>query len=213
MLECGAGCLGPRRRCGLGNVLLVIDVVRGFFEEGHQPHHAPGEALAAEHPSLEKHNLYMGEAARTLIEPIRRLIERELAAGTRLLYLCDNHDPDDLEFRMFPPHCIKGTPESEVIPELARYPGEVIPKRRYSSFYDTALARRLEELQPEKVIVCGVCTDICVMHTVAGARDRDYQVEVPAECVGTFDPEAHRFALAHMEKILGAKVVVAAPSH
>lgn len=196
----------------MGNVLLVIDAVRGFFEEGHRHHHAPGEALEPGHSCLEQHNLYMGDAARALIQPIQRLIERELAAGTRVLYLCDNHDPDDLEFRMFPPHCIKGTPESEVIPELARYPGEVIPKRRYSCFYDTTLARRLEELRPERVIVCGVCTDICVMHTVADARDRDYQVEVPAECVATFDPEAHRFALAHMEKILGAKVVVAVPS-
>lgn len=196
----------------MDNVLLVIDAVRGFFEAGHRHHHAPGEALEPGHSCLEKHNLYMGDAARTLIEPIRRLIERELATGTRVLYLCDSHDPEDLEFRMFPPHCIKGTPESEVIPELARYPGEVIPKRRYSCFYDTTLARRLEELRPERVIVCGVCTDICVMHTVADARDRDYQVEVPAECVATFDPEAHRFALAHMEKILGAKVVAAVPS-
>jgi len=55
--------------------------------------------------------------------------------------------------------------------------------------------------------VCGVCTDICVMHTVGDARDRDYEVEVPANCVATFNPKAHRFALEHMEKILGAKVV------
>jgi len=46
-----------------------------------------------------------------------------------------------------------------------------------------------------------------VMHTVADARNRDYLVEVPADCVATFDQEAHRYALQHMENILGARVV------
>ena len=48
------------------------------------------------------------------------------------------------------------------------------------------------------------------MHTAADARNRDYVVEVPTDCVATFDLEAHRYALQHMEKILGAKLV--APS-
>ena len=31
---------------------------------------------------------------------------------------------------MFPPHCIAGTAEAEVIPELAKYPGEIIQKEK-----------------------------------------------------------------------------------
>jgi nicotinamidase-related amidase len=54
--------------------------------------------------------------------------------------------------------------------------------------------------------VVGVCTDICVLHTVADARNRDYNVEVPAECVASFDAQEHQWALRHMEKILGAKI-------
>ena len=83
----------------------------------------------------------------------------------------------------------------------------MIAKRRYSAFYDTVLEGRLSELAPGKVIICGVCTDICVMHTAADARNRDYTVEVPVECVATFDPEAHAAALKHMDKILGARLV------
>jgi nicotinamidase-related amidase len=44
------------------------------------------------------------------------------------------------------------------------------------------------------------------MHTVADARNRNYQVEVPVDCVASFDEKGHRFALEHMEKILGAKL-------
>jgi nicotinate phosphoribosyltransferase len=82
----------------------------------------------------------------------------------------------------------------------------VIPKRRYSAFFETPLEERLAELKPEKLIVCGVCTDICVMHTVADSRNRDYEVEVPVDCVASFDEKAHRSALEHMEKVLGAKL-------
>jgi len=30
---------------------------------------------------------------------------------------------------------------------------------------------------------------------------------VPADCVATFDPEAHRWALKHIQNVLGATVV------
>ncbi len=50
------------------------------------------------------------------------------------------------------------------------------------------------------------------MHTTSDARNRDYVVEVPTECVASFDPQAHRYALEHMEKILGAKLVRMTPT-
>ena len=110
---------------------------------------------------------------------------------------------------MFPVHCVIGTEEPEVIAELTEYVtgDNVIPKNRYSGFFNTDLERRLSAAEAEKVIICGVCTDICVMHTTSDARNRDYAVEIPADCVASFDPEAHQWALGHIEKILGAQVV------
>ena len=172
------------------NALLVVDMLVGFLEAGH--------------------NLYCGDDARGIIPNVKRLIEDEQARGSKVFFICDTHDPDDLEFRMFPEHCLRGTREAEVIPELSGYEGETIRKRRYSAFFETALEQKLADLKPEKVIICGVCTDICVMHTTADARNRDYQVDVPTDCVATFDPEAHEYALQHMEKILGAKLVTVA---
>ncbi|MFQ6026973.1 MAG: cysteine hydrolase family protein [Dehalococcoidia bacterium] len=172
----------------MANVVLVVDMVRGFLEAGH--------------------NLYF-EGYRQLIPNIRALLQRELAAGSSVLFVSDHHDPDDLEFQIFPVHCVKGTVEPEVIPELRQYVTDtnVVPKNRYSGFFNTDLDQRLEELNPDKVIICGVCTDICVLHTSSDARNRDYSVEVPANCVDTFDPGAHQWALQHLQKILGAKVV------
>ena len=172
----------------MSNVVLVIDMVRGFLEPGH--------------------NLYC-EDYRPLIPRIQALLTRETATGSTILFVSDHHDPDDLEFQIFPVHCVKGTEEPEVIPELADYlTGEnLVPKNRYSGFFNTDLERRLADLAPDKVIICGVCTDICVLHTTSDARNRDYPVEVPADCVATFNPEAHTWALGHLENILGARVV------
>ena len=176
----------------MGNALLVVDMLVGFLEPGH--------------------NLYCGDDARKVIPNVRRLIEREQSAGSKVFFICDNHDPDDLEFQMFPEHCVRGTDEAKVIPELSGYEGETIPKRRYSAFFGTDLEQRLAVLKPDKIIICGVCTDICVMHTAADARNRDYAVEVHVDCVATFDPEAHSAALKHMDKILGARLVHPAAS-
>ena len=45
-----------------------------------------------------------------------------------------------------------------------------------------------------------------MLHTVADAVNRGYEVDVPVDCVASLDEEAHRFALGHMEKVLGAKL-------
>ncbi len=170
----------------MANAVLVIDMLRGFLEEGHP--------------------LYCGQNARRIIPEIRILLEKEITASSSVFFLCDRHAPDDLEFRMFPPHCIRNTIEAEIIPELTGYQGDVIPKTRYSAFFNTPLEGKLAEIAPERLIVCGVCTDICVCHTVADARNRDYEVEVPVNCVASFNDEAHRYALEHIEKVLGAKL-------
>ena len=171
----------------MGNVVFVVDMLRGFLEGGH--------------------NLYCGDHARSVIPKIQRLLENEIALGSKVFYICDNHEPDDLEFDMFPVHCLIGSQESEIIPELLNFPGERINKHRYSGFYGTGLDKQLERLDPDKIIICGVCTDICVLHTVADARNRDYIVEVHVNAVSTFDMDAHKWALRHMEKILGAQLI------
>lgn len=170
----------------MANVVIVADMVRGFMEEGYP----------LGNPKL-----------RRIAPAIQKILERESAQGAHIIFVNDNHEPDDLEFKMFPRHCVRGTAETEVIPELAKYASEIIPKKRYSAFFGTTLEKRLRELKPDKIIMMGVYTDICVLHTVADARARDYAVEVPEAGVATPDPKMHQFALEHIEKVLGAKVI------
>ena len=174
----------------MANVVLVVDMVRGFLEPGH--------------------NLYCGDDARGIIEPVRNLLQardrsRDRPSFSFPIITCRT----TLEFQMFPVHCVIGTEEPEVIPELHEWVSDsnVVPKNRYSGFFNTDLEERLAALNPDKVIICGVCTDICVMHTTSDARNRDYAVEIPEDCVASFDGDAHRWALGHITRILGAQVV------
>ncbi len=168
------------------NAIIVVDMLVGFLEPGH--------------------NLYCGDNSRRIIPNVIDLLKRETATGARVLYVADNHELDDLEFEMFPVHCVKGTDETRVIGELSEFDGDYIPKNRYSGFFNTDLEDRLAELRPKKLILVGVCTNICVMHTAADARNRDYAVEIPVDCVASFDEEAHRYALEHARNILGVKL-------
>lgn len=175
------------------NVTIVVDVLNGFTREGNL---ASARCLEA-------------------IPRIRRAIDDRLRAGDELIFLADTHDPDDREFEIFPVHCVRGTHESEVVDELQPYLGQarLIRKRRYSGFFETDLEAVLRQLRPDQVTVVGVCTDICVLHTVADLRNRDYRVIVPADAVATFDAPGHpgdtvqRSALDHMRGILGATIL------
>jgi nicotinamidase-related amidase len=173
-------------------VIIVVDALNGFCRFGN---------LAS--PRLD-----------AVVPGIRDHLARELGGGAQAVFLADTHTADDPEFRMFPPHCVEGSGEEEIVDELKELAARsiVLRKRRYSGFYGTDLERVLTELAPERVEVVGVCTDICVLHTVAGLRDRDYPVTVRSALVATYDApghpgdEAHRWALAHMRDILGAGV-------
>jgi len=152
--------------------------------------------------------LYCGPSMPRVIEVITREISRARSAKEPVVYLTDDHFPDDAEFAMFPPHAIHGTKGAEIIPQLAPANGDVvIPKRRYSGFFGTDLDITLRERGIDTLRLVGDCTNICVLYTAADARNLGYAVEVVREGVTSFDLEAHADALRELERTLGAKVV------
>jgi nicotinamidase/pyrazinamidase len=146
---------------------------------------------------------------------LREHLTREQDAGVDLVFLADAHAADDAEFAMFPPHCITGSGEEEIVPELAELAGRgyVVRKHTYSGFYGTELDTLLERLAPDVVEVTGVCTDICVLHTVYELRIRGYEVLVRHDLVETYDAPGHdgdeinHVALSHIREVLGATVI------
>ncbi|MDH7511597.1 MAG: isochorismatase family cysteine hydrolase [Clostridiales bacterium] len=168
--------------------LLVIDMLKDFIEKSGA--------------------LCCGDESRRIIPFIKKKIEDFHCSGGLVIFIKDSHRQDDAEFRMFPPHCVKGTRGAEIIDELPVAEGDVIvDKTRYSAFYGTNIEQVLKDRAVTEVHVVGVCTSICVMDTVGDLRNRDYPVVVHTGGVADFDPDAHRFSLRRMEKVYGAIVI------
>ncbi len=171
----------------LQKALIIVDMLNDFIDE--------------------KGALDCGVQARAIIPFVRDRLATFRKNGDLIIFLQDSHDENDLEFTKFPKHCVTDTWGNEIINELAPVSGEkIVPKKRYSGFYRTDLEKILEDANIEKVEVTGVCTSICVMDTVGGLANRDYNVSVPIKGVADFDQEMHEFSLKRMKQLYGARV-------
>lgn len=145
-----------------------------------------------------------------VIGPIEKKIKMYRAERKPIIFLKDWHDKNDKEFDRFPPHAIEGQWGSDIIEELeplSHRDEMIVTKTRYSGFFETHLESEIRHYSPDSVEVCGVCTSICVMDTVGGLANRDYEIKVDSNCVADFDPEMHRMALARMKSLYGAEIV------
>jgi nicotinamidase/pyrazinamidase len=146
--------------------------------------------------------------AEEIIPNIQRELHSARAAGHAVIYVCDSHDADDLEFERYPAHAVEGETGAEIIDELAPKPGEtVLKKKRLNAFFNTQLDEVIHRAAPEKVTVVGVVTHICVMEAVAGLCDRDIPARVPRDCVADFDKELEAGAFKRMATVFGAEII------
>ena len=88
-----------------------------------------------------------------------------------------------------------------------------VPKTKFNALLGNHLKEYLVKIKPERIIIVGVCTDICILYTVAALRELEYEVIVPKDCAETFDAPDHNAEdinnamLKHMADILGAEIV------
>lgn len=148
------------------------------------------------------------ERAARIVPAIQRLLKGARSAGVPVVYTRDAHLPDDCELRVWGEHAMVGTPGAEVIPELAPEDGDhEIPKRTYSAFHDTGMDQLLRSMDVETLVVTGIHTHICGLHTAADAFFRGYQIIVVTDGVSAFTAEDQKYGLEHMEKVLGARML------
>ena len=163
--------------------VLVVDMLKDFFKEGGAMVLEGGEALYAPH---------------------RRLLAAARAAGMPVLWLNQSLPPDDSLFQMRKVHCLAGSWGAEVVDELpVEISDIVIPKRRYSGFFQTTLDLSLRERGIDTVIVTGVVTNICVRSTVHDAFFLRYKVLVPEDLVMATSPQAQEVTLYDIDTHYG----------
>jgi nicotinamidase/pyrazinamidase len=169
--------------------------------------------------------------AEKLIPNLKQLTD---AARNGLVFIVGDacaHTADDPEFRRFPPHCVRGTPGAEIIPETRADKVLVIPNRAgvaipadLSEFQQVILEKQTLDVfdnpNTEKVIervagftsadaeifVFGVVTEYCVRFAAKGLLERGRRVALVSDAIETLKAEDGRKTLEELTA-LGARLV------
>ncbi|WP_182988474.1 MULTISPECIES: nicotinamidase [unclassified Massilia] len=159
-----------------GDALIVVDLQVDFL---------PGGALGV--PRGDE-----------VIEPITRLINLFRQQGLPIYASRDWHPENHVSFAErggpWPPHCVAGTAGAAFSDRLDFPPETVIVSKAdtadadaYSAFNGTGLAAKLRERGVERVVVCGLATDYCVLNTANDALENGFAVLVVPEAVRAVD--------------------------
>lgn len=166
----------------------------------------------------EDGKLTCGKPGQDIERAIVGLTKQFLEDGGFVVFAVDKHTEGDKlhpETKLFPPHNIEGTSGRDFYGSLKdlyeRHKDDAnvhyMDKTRYSAFAGTDLEIKLRERGIEEVHICGVCTDICVLHTAVDAYNKGFKIVIHRNAVASFNEAGHEWALSHFADTLGAEVV------
>jgi nicotinamidase-related amidase len=179
--------------------LVIVDVVNGFVKEG---------ALSS------------GRVAE-IVPSVVNLMNLAVSHDIPVVAFADCHTPDSTEFQNFPTHCLEDTSESQLVDEIKRIGNYRLIKKNSTNGYHAPDFKRFLADNPnvENFIVCGDCTDICVLNfclTLKTAFDQDNKpcnVTIPIDCIETYDAPKHYSELMNIMSLklmenAGANIVL-----
>ncbi len=183
------------------SALLVVDMIVGFVYSG----------------------IMSSPRVASIVNNITELNEK--LQGCKKVFFLDAHEEDAQEFNSYPAHCVIGTEEAELIPELRTAYSEgdetaYVYKNSTNGFLSGEFQKWLEENEDEvdNYIITGCVTDICVMQFALSLKayfnenNKNKRVIVPVNSVETYDGGSHDgdmmnlFALYNMH-INGIEIV------
>ncbi|MFZ1132994.1 MAG: isochorismatase family cysteine hydrolase [Terriglobales bacterium] len=165
--------------------------------------------------------------AEMLLPNIRKLTDAARRGDVFLVSHGCFHPPNDPEFNQFPPHCMKGTPGAEFVPEaltenfvrlendahaklpedLFRYQQIILEKQTldiFESRHANDLVQRLGN--HAEFVVFGVVTEYCVSYAVKGLLQRKRRVALVRDAIETLAPNVGHQTLDELTS-LGARLV------
>jgi ureidoacrylate peracid hydrolase len=182
--------------------LLVIDMQRGFLEQGAALEVPPGREII---PNLRR----LVEACRRQGVPVI-FTEFVYAAAVPCLR-GDPFGPEHLPARpgqptglglpssncLIGPRAAQDANSAETIAELAPRPDELVVRgHTYDKFLGTPLDLALRSRDVRCLVITGILTDVCVNCTLLSAANRDYHVTAVTDGVATLWPELQQACFA-----------------
>jgi len=150
------------------------------------------------------------DRAKAIVPNVSNLLDEARKNNIPVIFCNDSHIKDiDREFKVWGPHAIEGTKGAEVIPEchVDKNKDYIIPKRRYSGFFQTDLDILLKELGVDTVIMTGLHAHMCVRHTSADAFQLGYNVVAAIDCMDSFTKEDYESGIKYLHEVYGAPLL------
>lgn len=146
------------------------------------------------------------DRGKAIVPATAQLLDAARASNVPVIFCNDAHLAGiDRELALWGDHAIAGTPGAQVIPELnVSEKDYIVPKRRYSGFFQTDLDILLKELGVKTVVMTGLHAHMCVRHTSADAYCLGYDVVVAKEATDSFTEEDYVNGLAYLKTCYGA---------
>ncbi len=143
------------------------------------------------------------EEAKATVSPVLNLISEDYDAYYATLDTHNENYMDTLEGKKLPvKHCIKGTNgyeiQNEIKSALNQKNCHYIEKPTFGSIQ---LAEEITALKPDKITLCGLCTDICVISNalLLRAYNPNVTIEVVQDACAGVTKENHLAALKTMQ--------------
>jgi nicotinamidase-related amidase len=164
-------------------LLVVVDMVNGFVNQG---------ALA-------------DKKINKITPVIVNIVKNAISKNLPIIAFKDTHEVDDIEFETYPPHCIKGTKECDLIPELKQYENsmKLIEKNTTNGFEVEEFRKIVKAYNFKEVVIVGCCTDICVEALATSLKyyyiktNKQTKITVVENAVYTFDSPTHDAEKTH----------------
>lgn len=142
------------------------------------------------------------------VDNVALLLNAARSKGSLVVHTIDRHRPGftDFESKLLPPHCLNDEFNAEYFNEFgpSGQGNEIeIVKRRYSAFFATELSLFLNEQSVDKVVICGLKTNVCVRATVQDAFAYGFNVHVVREATSSNRSQLAESSLEDIDRYFG----------
>jgi nicotinamidase-related amidase len=152
----------------------------------------------------------LAESVEEALPAVRTLLRRAEEAGAPVIYVNDNYGDWNSSAQELLRRGLEGRRPDLVEPVQPPPEASFVIKARHSIFYGTPLEYLLGQLGVDRIVLCGVVTEQCILYSALDAYVRQLHVAVPPDAVAHIDPGLAGAALEMMRRNMDADLTPAA---
>jgi len=142
----------------------------------------------------------------TIVDPVRKLVERAGKEGVELIYVNDNYGDWNSSQEELAQRAMDGARPDLVEPLLPPDGADFVIKARHTIFYMTPLEYLLGQKEIGHLVLTGQVTEQCILYSALDAYVRHLDVSIPRDGVAHIHEDLADAAVEMMERNMSAEI-------